>query len=144
MSVAKGSAWMVGVLLVGVWTFHREVGPAAGQLSTTKSMVVAELFTSEGCSSCPPADAVLSRLVLRQPVAGVEVLALGEHVDYWDRLGWRDSFSSAAYSARQSNYDARVFHRNEVYTPQLVVDGQLERVGSDVDAVQRAVKQVAQ
>src|SRR5580704_1016802 len=144
MSVAKGSAWMVGVLLVGVWTFLREVGPAAGQPSTTKSMVVAELFTSEGCSSCPPADAVLTQLVARQPVAGVEVLALGEHVDYWDRLGWRDPFSSAAYSARQSNYDARVFHRNEVYTPQLVVDGQLERVGSDVDAVQRAVKQVAQ
>ena len=65
MSVAKGSAWIVGVLLVGVWTFLREVGPAAGQPSTTKSMVVAELFTSEGCSSCPPADAVLSQLVLR-------------------------------------------------------------------------------
>jgi hypothetical protein len=107
-------------------------------------MVVVELFTSEGCSSCPAADAVLTQLVTRQPVAGVEVLALGEHVDYWDRLGWRDPFSSAAYSARQSNYDSRVFHRNEVYTPQLVVDGQLERVGSDVDAVQRAVKQAAQ
>jgi hypothetical protein len=87
MSVANGSAWMIGVLLVGAWTFHRDVGPAAGQPSTTKSIVVAELFTSEGCSSCPPADGVLSQLVLRQPVAGVEVLALGEHVDYWDRLG---------------------------------------------------------
>jgi hypothetical protein len=144
MSVAKGSVWMVGVLLVGVWTFLREVGPAAGQPSTTKSMVVAELFTSEGCSSCPPADAVLSQLVLRQPVAGVEVLALGEHVDYWDRLGWRDPFSSALYSSRQSNYDAHVFHRQDVYTPQFVVDGRFERVGSDITAVQRAITQAAQ
>ena len=65
MSVANGSAWMVGVLLVGVWTFHRDVRSATGQPSTTKSIVVAELFTSECCSSCPPADAVLSQLVLR-------------------------------------------------------------------------------
>ncbi len=143
MSVANGSAWMVGVLLVGVWTFHRDVGPAAGQPSTTKSMVVAELFTSEGCSSCPPADAVLSQLVLRQPVAGVEVLALGEHVDYWDRLGWRDPFSSTLYSNRQSNYDAHVFHRHEVYTPQLVVDGRLEHLGSDIGEVRRAIEQAA-
>jgi hypothetical protein len=143
MSVANGSAWMVGVLLVGAWTFHGDVGPAAGQPSTTKSIVVAELFTSEGCSSCPPADAVLSQLVLRQPVAGVEVLALGEHVDYWDRLGWRDPFSSALYSSRQSNYDTHVFHRQDVYTPQLVVDGRLERLGSDITAVQRAITQAA-
>jgi len=107
-------------------------------------MVLVELFTSEGCSSCPPADAVLSDLVLRQPVAGVEVLALGEHVDYWDRLGWRDRFSSADHTTRQSDYDAHVFHRHEVYTPQLVIDGHLERVGSDIRAVQRAIKEVAQ
>src|SRR6266849_8847091 len=134
---------MVGVLLVGAWTFHRDVRSAANQPSTTKSMVVAELFTSEGCSSCPPADAVLSQLAHRQPVAGVEVLALGEHVDYWDRLGWRDPFSSAAFSARQSNYDARVFHANQVYTPQLVIDGWLERVGSNARAVQGAIERSA-
>jgi hypothetical protein len=143
MSVANSSVWMVGVLLVGVWNFHRDVRSAAGQPSTTKSIVVAELFTSEGCSSCPPADAVLSQLVLRQPVAGVEVLALGEHVDYWDRLGWRDAFSSTLYSSRQSDYDARVFHRHDVYTPQLVVDGRLERLGSDIGEVRRAIEQAA-
>jgi Protein of unknown function (DUF1223) len=69
---------------------------------------------------------------------------VGECAFVWDRLGWRDPFSSAAYSNRQSVYDARVFYRHEVYTPQLVIDGQLERVGSDVDAVQRAIKQAAQ
>jgi hypothetical protein len=71
------------------------------------------------------------------------VLALGEHVDYWDRLGWRDPFSSPAYSSRQSNYDARVFHRNEVYTPQLVIDGRFECIGSDVDGIHRAITQAA-
>jgi hypothetical protein len=144
VSVAKKLVPVLALLLVAGWTFHRDVRATAVQPSTPKATVVVELFTSEGCSSCPPADAALTRLVVQQPVAGVQVLALGEHVDYWDRLGWRDPFSSAAYSARQSTYDSQVFHRNEVYTPQLVVDGQLERVGSDVDAVQRAVKQVAQ
>jgi hypothetical protein len=112
--------------------------------STPRTTVVAELFTSEGCSSCPPADDVLSQLTRRQPVPGVEVLALGEHVDYWDRLGWRDAFSSAAFTRRQSEYEARVFPTSSVYTPQLVVDGQLERVGSDLNAVQRAIKQASQ
>jgi len=144
VSVAKKLVPVLSLLLVAGGTLHRDALAASVQPSMPKSVVVLELFTSEGCSSCPPADAVLTRLVMRQPVAGVEVFALGEHVDYWDRLGWRDPFSSAAYSARQSTYDSRVFHRNDVYTPQLVVDGQLERVGSDVDAVQRAVKQAAQ
>jgi hypothetical protein len=116
---------------------------AASSDPGTKAVVVAELFTSEGCSSCPPADEMSSQLAHRQAVTDVEVLALGEHVDYWDRLGWRDPFSSATYSDRQSDYDARVFHRNEVYTPQLVIDGRLERVGSEVDRIQRAIKQAA-
>jgi hypothetical protein len=143
VSVAKKTVPVLGLLLVAGWTLYRDALAASVQPSAPKPIVVVELFTSEGCSSCPPADAVLTRLVMRQPVAGVEVIALGEHVDYWDRLGWRDPFSSAAYSARQSTYDSRVFHRNDVYTPQLVVDGQLERVGSDVEAVQRAVTQAA-
>jgi hypothetical protein len=141
MSIASRSVWVVGALLVCAWALQRDVRLTAALPSTTTSIVVAELFTSEGCSSCPPADALLRQLVIGQPVVGVEVLALGEHVDYWDRLGWRDPFSFAMYSSRQSNYDARVFHRNEVYTPQLVVDGRLERVGSDISAVHQAIKQ---
>jgi hypothetical protein len=106
--------------------------------------VVAELFTSEGCSSCPPADAVLDRLVHQQPIPGVTVLGLGEHVDYWDRLGWRDPFSSAAFTRRQADYDTGVFRTSNVYTPQLVVDGRLQAIGSDVAAVDRAIAQAAQ
>lgn len=105
----------------------------------TPRVVVAELFTSEGCSSCPPADDLLREWLATQPVPGVEIVGLGEHVDYWDRLGWRDPFSSSAFSARQSAYDAAVFRDNRVYTPQLVVDGRLEVIGSDKAAVRRAV-----
>ena len=114
------------------------------QVSATHSVVLAELFTSEGCSSCPPADDVLSQLVEQQPISNVEVLGLGEHVDYWDRLGWRDPFSSAAFSNRQSNYDNRVFHSGRVYTPQLVVDGAFEAIGSDGAAVRSAILRAAQ
>jgi hypothetical protein len=93
--------------------------------------VVVELFTSEGCSSCPPADDVLTRLVATQPVAGAQIVALGEHVDYWDRLGWRDAFSSPAFSRRQTEYADRVFRSGSIYTPQLVVNGREAIVGSD-------------
>lgn len=107
------------------------------------AVVVAELFTSEGCSSCPPADALLSALV-QEGIDGVTVLGLGVHVDYWNRLGWRDPFSSAAFTNRQSQYQATVFRDSSVYTPQLVIDGVLEEIGSDTKAVERAIAKAAQ
>jgi hypothetical protein len=72
-------------------------------------------------------------------VPSVEVVGLSEHVDYWDHLGWRDPFSSPAYTTRQAEYAARVFHSGSTYTPQLVIDGQYEAVGSDVAAVRKAI-----
>lgn len=108
-----------------------------------RTIVIAELFTSEGCSSCPPADDLLRELVATQPIDGVEVVALGSHVDYWDRLGWRDPFSSPVFSARQSAYAAAVFRSDRIYTPQLVVDGRLEVVGGDRHAVQQALRAAA-
>ncbi len=109
----------------------------------SQTTVVAELFTSEGCSSCPPADQVLARLVDEQPIEGVTVVALGEHVDYWDRLGWRDPFSAQLFSARQSAYDSGVFRTGRIYTPQVVIDGHLEVIGSDESAVHSAVRKAA-
>ena len=97
--------------------------------------VVVELFTSQGCSSCPPADAVLAELATRK-----DVLALGFHIDYWDNLGWKDPLSTPGATARQNQY-AGQFGRNEVYTPQIVVDGQRQAVGSNRGAVLQAIAQ---
>jgi len=86
---------------------------------------VVELFTSQGCSSCPPADAVLSELDERD-----DTIVLSWHVDYWDRLGWKDPFSSPEHSKRQRDY-GRTFRLRSIYTPQMIVNGRREFVGSD-------------
>lgn len=135
---------ILAILLAGSIRPSGLRGPSAAvTLPAQKAIVVAELFTSEGCSSCPPADEILTRLVLQQPVTNVTVLGLSENVDYWNRLGWVDPFSSPAFSQRQSEYSAHVFRSNGVYTPQMVIDGNLEEVGSDAAGVYRKIGQAA-
>jgi len=96
--------------------------------------VVVELFTSQSCSSCPPADALLAELARRD-----DVIAVGLHISYWDGPGWRDPFSSQSSTDRQRAY-ARLFALGQVYTPQMVVDGTREMVGSDRRQVLTAVR----
>lgn len=100
--------------------------------------VFVELFTSEGCSSCPAADRLLRHLEKEQPVAGAEIIVLSEHVDYWNYLGWRDPFSSADFTKRQQTY-ARRFNRDGPYTPQMVVNGETEFVGSDARLAKQSI-----
>ncbi len=114
----------------------------AGLLGAGPIPVVVELFTSEGCSSCPPADQLLLQLDARQPFAGVEVIALSEHVDYWNRLGWRDPFSSSEFTARQQRY-GRLFRTDNIYTPQMVVDGRAEFVGNDARRAEKVIREAA-
>ncbi|HEY4379653.1 MAG TPA: DUF1223 domain-containing protein [Acidobacteriaceae bacterium] len=106
------------------------------------SPVLVELFTSEGCSSCPPADALLARLQRDQPIPGANILVLEEHVDYWDSLGWHDRFSSHQLTVRQGDYVQRL-HLSDSYTPQMIVDGTSEFVGNDRAHALRVIGQAA-
>ena len=103
----------------------------APPIAAEKRPVLVELFTSEGCSSCPPADRALTLLEKQQPVSRADVVTLEFHVDYWDGPGWKDPFSSAAFTQRQEQY-ASAFRLDSDYTPQMIVDGQAEFVGSDL------------
>ncbi|MCP1198548.1 thioredoxin family protein [Notoacmeibacter sp. MSK16QG-6] len=98
-------------------------------LAQSHPLTVVELFTSQGCNSCPPADAYLEDLAERE-----DVLALGYHVDYWDRLGWKDTLGDPAFTARQYGY-AQTLQRKGVYTPQAVINGSLHLVGSNRPAI---------
>jgi hypothetical protein len=104
--------------------------------------VLVELFTSEGCSSCPPADALLAKLDGMVTPSGQQIIALSEHVTYWNNLGWTDPFSLQFFTNRQNEYASR-FAADEVYTPQVVVNGAQEALGSDRGAVLKAVQQQA-
>jgi len=115
--------------------------PAAPS-TTEKHPVLVELFTSEGCSSCPPADRGLALLEKQQPVSNADVITLEFHVDYWDGPGWKDPFSSALFTQRQEQY-AAAFRLDSDYTPQMVVDGQKEFVGSDLGKATSTIEKLA-
>lgn len=115
-------------MLAGGWLSVGDAAPA--KAAPAEPLVVVELFTSQGCSSCPPADAYLAEIVQRKAV-----LALSQHVDYWNYMGWKDPFSSVHASKRQKAY-AKSLGARYVYTPQMVVDGRSQEVGSNREAIE--------
>src|SRR6201987_5069339 len=123
---------------------HAASTPAASSSDGgARTPVLVELFTSEGCSSCPPADGVLARLDRETAAGSVEVIPLSEHLDYWKNGGWRDRFSSPLFTSRQQDY-GQALHLQTVYTPQMVVNGQAQVLGSDENAVRAAIRAAAQ
>ena len=111
-------------------------------VSVDRRPVIVELFTSEGCSSCPPADRALKFLAEQQPVRNAEIIPLAFHVDYWNYLGWKDRFSSPAFSRRQEIYVQR-FGLDSSYTPEMVIDGQSEFIGSDTGRASKFITEAA-
>jgi hypothetical protein len=107
-----------------------------------KQPVMVELFTSEGCSSCPPADRALAFLEKEQPFAQAEIITLALHVDYWNHLGWKDEFSTPLFTQRQELY-AEKLKLDSTYTPQMIVDGKIEFVGSDSGKAAKAITEAA-
>jgi len=115
------------------------LAPGAGWATELKGHpVLVELFTSQGCHSCPPADTFLGELAGRQ-----EVIALGYHIDYWDYIGWKDPFADPLYTTRQRGYAAALGNRT-IYTPQMVIDGRTDRVGSRRGEVEMAIRRFAE
>lgn len=145
MSLPQMRLLMISSAILGgalVWGASSRFHFQNAQPTAPREPVVVELFTSEGCSSCPPADALLAELDARQPLGTAEVIALEEHVDYWDQQGWKDPFSSTIYTARQYNYSATL-HNGSPFTPEMVVDGMEGFVGSRGEMARQEILKAA-
>lgn len=124
-------------VLMFVCVFSRQREDAEGSPSDTRYPVLLELFTSEGCSSCPPADDWVQKLDSEQPISSEQIIVLSEHVDYWDHDGWKDPFDSAALTERQNGYAQRL-GLHDVYTPQVILDGTSELHLNDKQGIEDA------
>ena len=144
----RSLAWWLGAMLgaatlILILGWFARSGAAANDAQTgSRRPVLVELFTSEGCSSCPPADGLLAKLDELQPVQGAQVIVLSEHVTYWDHEGWRDPYSLDSVTDRQNGYKFK-FGLSDVYTPQAVVDGTTQVLGSDGNKLLQTIQEAA-
>ncbi|HZW79161.1 MAG TPA: DUF1223 domain-containing protein [Candidatus Deferrimicrobiaceae bacterium] len=142
MSKFAESVFAAGLTFVVIFfAFHPHATTLVSAGNTVRNPVVVELFTSEGCSSCPPADLLLQKLVQQQPIADAEVIALEEHVDYWNHDGWVDPYSSSLWTDRQQRY-AAVF-KDDPYTPEAVVNGRIPFVGNNRREAETEIEKAA-
>lgn len=135
----KPAGYFIGLSILSLAVLTARSGGQASTNAAESAPVVVELFTSEGCSSCPPADALLAKMEATQPFKGAQIIAIEEHVDYWNQQGWVDPFSSIEWTDRQQVY-ATAFRQNGPYTPQMVVNGRTQLVGSRADEAIKAVQ----
>ena len=143
----RGSPWMLAaaglaVMPALVLATSGAVDPPAPASNAARTPILMELFTSEGCLSCPPVDTWVARIDAAQPVAGAEIIVLSEHVDYWDHDGWKDPFSSPAITERQQEY-VHNLGLSDVYTPQIVVDGAFEVKPADAQQTSQNLTKAA-
>ena len=131
---------LAACFVFGVQSYAQAPAANSGAGSAPKPVVV-ELFTSEGCSDCPPAEA-LARRMEQQPLPGIDMIVLEEHVDYWNQYGWNDPFSAMEWTERQQAYVSKLAAKT-AYTPQMVVDGEAQFVGSNARAAQTAIENAA-
>lgn len=147
-SLERTRLGLVGQVIVFVWMLsgmasaQSDQSPASPRTTgtETRGIAIVELFTSQGCSSCPPADAALRTIANVASKSQLPVYALSFHVDYWNRLGWKDPYSHAASSQRQRAY-ASAIKSNRIYTPQMIVNGTKEFLGSDRTQAHQAINQ---
>jgi hypothetical protein len=125
--------------LLGISAVACFAAPGGVGAERPASVVVVELFTSEGCSSCPPADVLLREINSKQTSAGELIVGISEHVTYWNNLGWKDPYSASVFTERQNVYASRLSPEGS-YTPQMIVNGRDQFVGSDRGALERALR----
>jgi hypothetical protein len=140
-SFTAGTSKLIVILVIVCSVLASKAEAQTSAPGAARKPVLVELFTSEGCSSCPPADVLLQQLEQQQPVAGAEIIALEEHVDCWNHDGWVDPFSSPEWTQRQQNYVTLI--KKDIYTPELVVDGQSQFLGSDAVQAQLEIDKAA-